>query len=689
MTNNSLFRVMIVALVLVAACKSDFPAGSYDDGGAKDTGSSAIPTDEQSCLASDHPPQCDLAPPSLVVTSAPGGPLLAEVRVTDGPCGATACPSGCETMSVSETAFQTFGVTCDLVAISTDGRSQSFRVAIVRLGPDSYMCCGDAVSSPGSGRWVGSTPIGFDPPQVIVDFNRDAGVPDAGVGSPDGRNGDSRQASDLSPAPRNCSDITDQQSCEDAICSGICEWSGPFMSVTSAPGGPLLTEVRVTSGWCTPDTCSTSRGSPSCSSLSVTTTDRTPAIGTTCDLVAVATDGRSQSFRITVVQSGPAYNQCCGSSLPPYSGQWVTFASLAFDPPEVVVDFNRDGGVLDSGPNNTDGFNDAPTVLRGVFVPTGSMTVARLGHTATLLPGGQVLIAGGVGNFALVSAELYDPATGIFTVTGNMTVARAEHTATLLSGGKVLIVGGSNGTNYLTSADTYDPATRTFTATGSMTVARTEQTATLLRSGKVLIAGGAGSSAELYDPAAGTFTATGSMTTTRTQQTATLLPGGKVLIAGGYDHVSLASAELYDPTAGTFTATSSMTVPRYSHTATLLLGGKVLIAGGDDSGYLASAELYDPVTGTFSAAGSMTAGRASHTATLLSSGKVLIASGDPSPASAELYDPGAGTFAATGDMTVPRAYSTATLLGSGKVLVAGGLSSMELGVPLASAELYQ
>ena len=164
-------------------------------------------------------------------------------------------------------------------------------------------------------------------------------------GSPPGDTG----VPDLSPAPKNCSDITDQQSCENAACNGICEWSGPFMNVTSAPGGPLLTEVRVTSGWCTPDRCSTSRGSPSCSSLSVTTTDRTPAIGTTCDLVAVAADGRTQSFRITVVQSGPAYNQCCGSSLAPYSGQWVTFASLAFDPPEVVVDFNRDGGVPATG----------------------------------------------------------------------------------------------------------------------------------------------------------------------------------------------------------------------------------------------------------------------------------------------------------------------------------------------------
>jgi hypothetical protein len=114
-----------------------------------------------------------------------------------------------------------------------------------------------------------------------------------------------------------------------------------------------------------------------------------------------------------------------------------------------------------------------------------------------LLTNGKVLTAGGYLTpppFSVwASAELYDPSTGTFTATGDMTTSRFYHTATPLPNGRVLIAGGSsivNSNSTLASAELYDPSTGTFTATADMTTARQRHTATLLNNGKVLIAGG-------------------------------------------------------------------------------------------------------------------------------------------------------------------------------------------------------
>jgi len=144
------------------------------------------------------------------------------------------------------------------------------------------------------------------------------------------------------------------------------------------------------------------------------------------------------------------------------------------------------------------------------FTSTGSLKVDRFDHTSTVLPGGNVLIAGGFENFdgtvVLASAELYDAAGASSTLTGTMATARAGHTATLLNDGEVLIAGGEDASqNSLNSAEIYDPATGKFTVTGNLHLARVFHTATLLSSGKVLIAGGYDkglflNSTELYTP---------------------------------------------------------------------------------------------------------------------------------------------------------------------------------------------
>ena len=339
------------------------------------------------------------------------------------------------------------------------------------------------------------------------------------------------------------------------------------------------------------------------------------------------------------------------------------------------------------------------------WAATGPMSEARVGHTATLLDDGNVLVTGGTSTGpSLATAELYSPSTGSWSATGSMVEARTYHTATLLPDGRVLVTGGI-GTptseffaNILASAELYDPETGQWTATSPMLGVRVSHTATLLRQGTVLVAGGGSSSdgdggplasAELYDPNTGSWTPTGSMVGAGPGWTATLLANGGVLMTGGF-----LTAEQYDPGRGIWTATGPMLGARVGHTATLLPNGMVLVAGGmAGTGALVGVELYDPDTAQWNVTGTMIEARLSHGATLLADGRVLVAGGVNSvidggvaSGSAELYDPVSGSWTATASMPEARTGFSMTLLPDGTVLVAGGTS---VGTEsLASAELY-
>jgi hypothetical protein len=148
----------------------------------------------------------------------------------------------------------------------------------------------------------------------------------------------------------------------------------------------------------------------------------------------------------------------------------------------------------------------------GTWTATGSLTTAREDHTATLLPNGQVLVAGGIstGNAETSNAELYNPATGTWTATGSLSQARGGHTATLLLNGGVLVVGGIDpNDSALASVELFTPPMPIQgTYQGTFTVGSVVHSMTmhLTQSGTTLTG-----TATIFGPWASTFTVSGTV----------------------------------------------------------------------------------------------------------------------------------------------------------------------------------
>ena len=334
------------------------------------------------------------------------------------------------------------------------------------------------------------------------------------------------------------------------------------------------------------------------------------------------------------------------------------------------------------------------------FAYTGEMKAPHYSHTATLLPNGKVLVAGGYSGIRS-SAELYDPATETWAETSPLITSRSGHTATLLTNGDVLVVGGYNvNGDTLSDAELYDPTTGKWTATDPMIATRAGHTATLLTNGDVLvIAGYSGnshptilSSAELYHPATGKWTGTTPLDAPRCYHMAMRLCTGKVLVGGGSSNggpgASLATAALYDPAAGTWTQTEPMNTGRLFPNPVLLPNGNVLVSGGLGGGVLTSTEEYDAATGYWILKDPLSTPRMGHAAALLPNGKVLVAGGasGTNARSAELYNSLSGTWEPSGStLNSARVWASVTLLQSKLVLLAGGGDGVGY---LSSAELY-
>jgi RHS repeat-associated protein len=190
------------------------------------------------------------------------------------------------------------------------------------------------------------------------------------------------------------------------------------------------------------------------------------------------------------------------------------------------------------------------------------------GQTTTLLPGGRLLLVGGIGpDGKFAPSSVSDPNSGESTILADESLSRAWHSTTMLPDGRVLIVGGIgvNG-QVLESAGIFDPEKRLFQALPKTAVTpRAYHNATLLTDGRVLIVGGVTakglrlSKAELWNfKTQLSRTAAGKPAAQRTKARTTLLPDGNVLIEGGFDEngKEVGNADLYNTEAESFNFTT-------------------------------------------------------------------------------------------------------------------------------------
>jgi Kelch motif len=398
----------------------------------------------------------------------------------------------------------------------------------------------------------------------------------------------------------------------------------------------------------------------------------------------------------------------------------------------------------------------ACTVSPGVgsadtWFPAAPMSEPRAAQTATLLPGGGVLVAGGYNGFIenvggrhtnLDLAEVFQPATNTWTQVAPMLVARSFQSATSLQDGRVLVIGGwetpeaSCISGDGRTAEMYNPASNAWSAIPTPKELQSVDAAILLPSGLVFLTGEFGppcgedtQGAALYDPASNMWEEAANPKHPRSGATLALLADGDVLMLGGSTsehrfppvetiYTVLPTVEQYDPSTDQWTEVAPMIQPRSYETATVMPEGNVLVTGGVDqinNGPLSysgvnTTEMYDPATNSWGAVAPMAIAREGHTATLLPDGTVLVAGGGDcstlpsvsaclgygSPpvsgdccaaSSAELYDPATNTWSFASPVTSGVEH-TATLMPEGAVLVTGGNFEPVNTHELSTVEIY-
>jgi len=389
---------------------------------------------------------------------------------------------------------------------------------------------------------------------------------------------------------------------------------------------------------------------------------------------------------------------------------------------------------------------DVFTPASGADAACAWMSSGRVGHTATLLADGRVLVAGGYdltpGRAYRQAVEIFDPRTGTFgpppagpAGRKDLAYGRAYHSATAVPGTTLVILAGGEGADasgrdiVQATAEVFDSARNSFVGDPvPMRAGRTRHGAAIPPNlGRLLLAGGYDAqgrslkTTETFDPGPMAFDDGPNLTDPRGDTTALGLPGGLVVVAGGYGASSvLKTLEMFQSrSTGSYDAVPgpavNLTGARLRPLLAPLGPAGVLITGGftdrTEPPYASSAESTEFLdlaaaspavqatripakkrgNGGIAALkdGTVLAGGGGKTSTTGGATSTL-ATADVFYANGEVTAAQVASRQASGDMKDGRALAAWTVLQDGSVLVTGGLMIDTAGpAALRTAEIFQ
>jgi hypothetical protein len=312
-----------------------------------------------------------------------------------------------------------------------------------------------------------------------------------------------------------------------------------------------------------------------------------------------------------------------------------------------------------------------------------STTIPRAYPAVVVLGNGNVLVIGGltVGNTPTATTEVFDQKVGIWKPGPTMVSKRVGHTATLLKDGTVLVAGGETGAGVTAGAELLNTTGVASFSLFGMSFARAGHAAVLLGNGKVLVTGGSDSightwkQAELYDPIGHKWLPAGNMVLPRMTLSLKLLSDGSAIAIGGDKN---GTSEKYIPSSNTWSGLAQMRSVRYNSASVTLDDGRILVAGGlVNANPINSAEIFNPSTSAWSGVSNMKVARASFSLTSAQSG--VLAAGSYSKLgttnATELFHPNNSTWSLAEPMNKSRGAQGYAVVPGGSVFEIGGWSN--------------